>query len=101
MAEKKMEIGERHGRRRDIVDDFNDLSIGCEEALDQALKDGMKKFPPGNWRRVGRGEHLAHAESHARAALAGGDRVRMRTHLAHLICRAAMAWWLLAEEDAR
>jgi hypothetical protein len=83
-----------------IADDFTDLSLGCQEALDGALKDGERKYAPGEWRRVAAAEHLLHADNHARAALAGCGREELRVHLTHLPTRAAMAWELFQEEEA-
>lgn len=100
MTEQTTAAPGRTQRARDLVDDFNDLSIASAAALDRALKDGARKYAPGEWRRVGAAEHLLHADNHARAALAGCGREELRVHLAHLLTRAAMAWELFQEEEA-
>ncbi|MBE3604145.1 hypothetical protein IMX07_10970 [bacterium] len=87
----------RETRPRDIVDDFNDLAFACARALDIALKDGAKKFAPGAWRAVAIADHLRHARDHAHRGVS--EREYRRTHLAHLLCRAAMAFRNFEEES--
>ena len=79
-------------------DDFKELLAAAKQALTLALADGERKgFVPGHWLTQDATEHLAHADRHLSAIVAGAAEERLnpeqeRTHLTHLICRAVMEW---------
>ena len=58
--------------KRTHNDDFNELLKAAEQALMLALADGEQKgFVPGHWLTQNATEHLAHAEGHLSAIVAG------------------------------
>ncbi len=52
------------------------------------LKEGAKKYPINNWRKIPREEHLNHALNHLFAFLKGDTQDE---HLEHALCRLMMS----------
>ena len=80
--------------------DFDELREAAIRALDIALADGARKFPPRNWKGVSLYDHLMHARDHAIVARRQLFSKRwLRVHLTHLVCRAVMAYALFEETE--
>jgi len=71
-----------------IASDFLALLSAAESALIAALHEGNGKHPPGSWRAETVDEQLKHIEAHVTAYQCGE---RSEDHLAHILCRAAIA----------
>jgi exonuclease VII small subunit len=76
-------------------EDFKDVMQAAEEAITAALQDGQHKYDAGAWLTHSVEEHLNHAGAHLEDLLETDQmpaNEEFRTALAHLICRAVMAW---------
>lgn len=67
----------------------------AEEAITAAMADGRHKYHAGDWLTHSMEEHLDHAGAHLEDLLEAAEMPgseNFRKALAHLICRAVMAW---------
>jgi len=79
--------------KRKRAQDFLELMTAANRAISRALADGDRggKHPPGSWMEESIDEQLKHIEAHI-ARHDGGE--RSEDHLAHIVCRAAIAFAL-------
>jgi hypothetical protein len=75
-------------------DDFKAVMQAAEEAITKAMQDGQHKYEAGDWLTHSMDEHLDRAGAHLEELLDNEELngEKLRTGLAHLICRAVMAW---------
>lgn len=82
---------ERGGRQSDSPYRLDLLPMQAVLELGKVLKHGADKYGIDNWRQISSQEHLNHALVHVVAHLAGDRQEGTHGHLAHLLCRVAMA----------
>lgn len=81
------------------IDDFEMLIAAANEALAIALRAGSK-HKAGTWLDQTTGEHYNHLSAHFRQ-LQNGNNYEGENHLAHLICRAIMAYVRRSNDEAK
>lgn len=87
---------ENGGRQSTSAYAFQEIDTGAILALAETLKKGFDKYGPGNWRKISSLEHFNHMMAHWYAYRAGD---RSDDHLAHMFCRAMMAFATAKTEE--
>ena len=81
---------------RTHTDDLRDVLHAAEQAITAAMQDGQHKYDAGNWLTRSMEDHLQHAAVHIQELTSPAEDVlsadQLKTDLAHLVCRAVMAW---------
>lgn len=84
---------------RKRIDDLADLVIAATKEITSALIDGDEKHEAGSWQFESTGEQFNHINDHFRRIQAGEFvDAKGHSHLAHIICRAAMVSILLEKK---
>jgi hypothetical protein len=80
-----------------LLRDVFDLGVAAQTAVNSSLFDGFSKHPPGSWREGTIGDQLKRIEAHITQYQCGD---RSEDHLAHIVCRAAIAFALRPQSSA-